>query len=144
MIFVLMLISVIFIILCAIGNSEEMATFSLVMLGFKLIAMGFLIGAVINGRVIEQKIELLETRNQEIEEKVKSTIQTYMEYEGKTYADLKIDSYINLVNLYPDLKSDELIKSEIELYQKNTEEITNLKMEKINISNYKWWLYFGK
>lgn len=144
MIFVLMLISVIFIILCAIGNSEEMATFSLVMLGFKLIAMVFLIGAVINGRVIEQKIELLETKNQEIEEKVESTIKTYMEYEGKTYADLKVDSYINLVNLYPDLKSDELIKSEIELYQKNTEEITNLKMEKINISNYKWWLYFGK
>ena len=144
MIFVLILISVIFISLCFANDSEEMATFSLAVLGLKLIAMVFLIGAVINGRVIEQKIELLETRNQEIEEKVKDTVRTYMEYEGKTYADLKIDSYINLVNLYPDLKSDELIKSEIELYQKNTEEITNLKMEKINISNYKWWLYFGK
>jgi len=144
MLIVLIIISIIFIICLLCSKAEELFFVPLLCLGIKIIVMATFIGYIVNGRVIDQKIELLENKNKEIESKVEVSVKSYMEYEGKTFKDLKVDSYIQLVNLYPDLKSDELIKKEIELYQKNIEEVNNLKMEKINISNYKWWVYFGK
>ena len=143
MMIVLILISIAFIIIFACID-DELACIPVIGLLIKIGISVFLIGSIINGRVIDQKIELLENKNKEIESKVETSVKSYMEYEGKTLKDLKVDSYIQLVNLYPDLKSDELIKSEIELYQQNVKEVTNLKMEKINISNYKWWVYFGR
>ena len=145
MIIVLILISILCIILCSrIYFFEDFIFIPAIVLFVKIGVLIFFIGCIVNGRVIDQKIELLENKNIEIESKVETSVKSYMEYEGKTLKDLKVDSYIQLVNLYPDLKSDELIKSEIELYQENIKEVNSLKMEKINISNYKWWVYFGK
>ena len=67
-----------------------------------------------------------------------------MNFEKDTLTEFKTDSYIQLVNLYPDLKSNELIQNQINLYEKNNKKITELKTDKLNISNYKWWVYFGK
>lgn len=68
-----------------------------------------------------------------------------MKHEQDTFTELKTDtSYITLVTLYPELKSDELIKSEINLYEKNNKKIIALKEQKIDKTIYKWWLYFGK
>lgn len=123
---------------------EDLIFFPVCALGVKLIATALLIADIVNGRVIDEKIELIEQKNKEIESKVETSVKAYMEYEGKTFKELKADSYIQLVNLYPDLKSDELIKNEITLYEKNAKKVAELKMEKIDISNSKWWVYFGK
>lgn len=144
MIIVLILISVIGGIISLWNDESDFAAIFGFGLLLKTAVACILLGLIINGRVIDQKIELVETKNQEIESKVETSVKAYMEFENKTYSDLKVDSYIQLVNLYPELKSDELIRSEIELYQDNVKEITNLKKGKINISNYKFWLYFGK
>ena len=67
-----------------------------------------------------------------------------MEHEHSTFKDLaNTDSYITLVTLYPELKSDELIKEEIKVYEENNKKIIALKEQKINGKIYKWWLYFG-
>lgn len=145
MMIVLILISIVLIVLCLNSyDFEELLIVPILGLCAKIVAMIILISCIVNGRVIDQKIELLENKNIEIENKVETSVKSYMEYEGNTLKDFKVDSYIQLVNLYPDLKSDELIKSEIELYQENIKEVNKLRMEKINISNYKWWVYFGK
>lgn len=92
----------------------------------------------------EDKIAMYQEENKKIEEKIEVTVRQYMDFEKDTYKDLKVDSYINLVSLYPDLKSDKLIKEQIETYQKNSEKIIMLKEDKINRKNYKWWLFFGR
>ena len=82
--------------------------------------------------------------NTKIEEQIDAIVKEYMEYEGETFSELKGDSSMILVSLYPDLKSDELVKTQISTYQANNKKIKELKETKINAKIYKWWLYFGK
>ena len=95
-------------------------------------------------RIVDQKIKMYQQQNKEIEEKIEVVVKNYMDFENDTFTDLKSDSYINLVSLYPDLKSDELVKQQIALYTQNNNTITELKEEKLNETIYRWWLYFGK
>ena len=125
-------------------------------LGFAFIAMGF-IGtlAVVCGfvavsvclsetKVVSEKIKMYTEENTKIEEQIDTVVKEYMEYEGDTFSELKGDSSITLVSLYPELKSDELVKTQIATYQENNKKIKELKEKKINAKIYKWWLYFGK
>lgn len=143
MLIVLIVISIIGFIYNAM-NDDEIANVYFLGLVIKVVIMAILIGYIVNGRVIDQKIQLIETKNEEIEQKVEKAVKTYMEYENKTFTELKGDSFITFITLYPELKSDEMIMREIDLYQKNINDITSLKKDKINISNFKWWVYFGK
>ena len=99
---------------------------------------------LISLRIIDDKIGLYSKQNKEIENKIEVTVKQYMKYENKTFTNLKPDSYINLVNLYPELKSDKLVQKQINVYTKNNNTIIELKQEKLNKTIYKWWLYFGK
>lgn len=99
---------------------------------------------LVSCRTINPKIEMLQEQNKQIEEKVAISVEQYMNYEKDTFTELKPESYINLVNLYPELKSDELIQKQIELYTINNEKIVELKEMKIEETIYKWLLYFGK
>lgn len=101
-------------------------------------------GFVINGRTIQSKIEMYQTENKDIETSMDTLVKQYMDYESGTYGDLKGQSSITLVSLYPDLKSDELVKSQLEVYVNNNNKIKKLKEKLINVSNWRWWLYFGK
>ena len=65
-------------------------------------------------------------------------------FETDTYGELKNESSITLVSLYPDLKSDELVKKQIDVYESNNKEIREMKEKKIDLKVLKWWLYFGK
>lgn len=60
-----------------------------------------------------------------------------------TYAMTAPESSITLVSLYPELKSDELVKKQIAVYQENNKKIINLKEKQIDANVAKWWLYFG-
>lgn len=104
----------------------------------------FIIDCVISGRIIDNKIELYQNQNEKIEEKIELVVKNYMGYENDIFKDLKSDSYITLVTTYPELKSDELVKKQIELYYENNNKIVELKEDKINLTIDKWWLYFGK
>ena len=71
-------------------------------------------------------------------------VEQYMNYESGTYGELKGESSITLVSLYPELKADTLVTKQIEVYIANNEKIKELKEKKIDLSVKKWWLYFGK
>lgn len=99
---------------------------------------------VVNGRVIDSKIAMYQEENTSIETQMDVLVEKYMDYESETLGDLKGESSITLVSLYPELKADELVKQQVEVYTSNNKTIKELKEKKINLSIWKWWLYFGK
>lgn len=98
---------------------------------------------VVNGRVIDSKIAMYQEENKNIENQMDILVEKYMDYESETFGELKGESSITLVSLYPELKADELVKQQVEVYTSNNKTIKELKEKKINLSTWKWWLYFG-
>jgi hypothetical protein len=144
MLIIVMILTIIATISLICTDWEEFTLFSIGAFVFETIVLVYLLNGLVSMRVIDNKIKLYESQNKEIENKVEITVKNYMEYEGNTYKELKSDNYIQLVNLYPDLKADQLIQQQMTLYTKNNNKIIKLKEEKLNKTIYKWWLYFGK
>lgn len=143
MIIVLIVISI---LIGAYNLWQDEELFYIPLTGFviKFAILVYFLSKLIGLKVIDEKIELYQTQNKEIENKVELVVKQYMEYENKTFTGLKTDeSYITLITLYPELKSDKLIEQEISLYEENNKKILELKEQKINEKVYKWWLYFG-
>ena len=93
---------------------------------------------------IESKLALYVEENARIEEKIKSTVQGYMNYEQETYNNLVKDADLTtLLISYPELNSNELVKMEIDTYKANSKEIKNYKEKQIDKNMLAWWLYFG-
>ena len=103
-----------------------------------------LLVCVLNRVNIDKKITLYEEENAKIEQQIADTVERYQEYETGIFTDIAPESSITLVTLYPELKSDTLVQSQIEVYIENNKEIKELKSSAINASVYRWWLYFGK
>ena len=95
--------------------------------------------------IIDQKIEMYQTENTEIETEIDMIVKEYMAHEKETFASVSPDSdTMVLVSLFPDLKSDELVKQQIDLHARNAAEIKRLKESKIDLATKKWLLYFGR
>lgn len=92
----------------------------------------------------QQKIAMYQEENTNIESQIDELVENYMSYESETLKEFKAESSITLVSLYPELKADELVKTQIETYTSNNAKIKNLKEGIIDNSTVKWWIYFGK
>ena len=99
---------------------------------------------VLNRVNIDKKIALYEEENTKIEQQIADTVKQYQEYETGIFTEVSPEDYITLVALYPELKSDTLVQSQIEVYVENNKAIKELKSSAINASVYRWWLYFGE
>lgn len=126
---------------------------SLAFTGMVLFGIAFIIAAVgsidlawnvTSGSHIPEMISMYKEENNQIESQIGELVNKYMEYEGSTFNDLKNEDSVALVSLYPELKSDALVEKQIEVYIENNKKIKNLKKKQIELSTYKWWLYFGK
>lgn len=101
-------------------------------------------------KISDSKITMYEQENNDIQNQISEIIENYKKYEQNTYSEsLKnIDTHnpdiIVLTQLYPDLKSNEMINKQIDIYQENNNKIKELKEEKLNNEVAKWWLYLGK
>lgn len=93
---------------------------------------------------IDTKLKMYEEENAEIEERIKATVQSYKEYEQETFnkivekADLQ-----TLILKFPELNSNELVRTEIETYKENNTKIKNLKEAQIDKGIIGWWLFFN-
>lgn len=103
-----------------------------------------LINTIGTAHAIDSEIAMYEKENKVIEEKIDVAVKKYMNYESSTYIDLKNESSINLIYLFPELKSDTLVSKQIEVYLSNNARIKELKEEQIDVSRARWNLYFGK
>lgn len=116
-------------------------------MGFIIIFIAIIItlcSYVGDSKTINPKIEMYKEENIAIEEKIDALVKEYMSYEKDTFKDLKVESSITLVSLYPELKSDELVKQQLDTYLTNNNKIKELKEAKYNLAPKRWWLYFGK
>lgn len=93
--------------------------------------------------IIDDKINLYQTENKNIENQISSTIEGYKKYEQDTLKNFINDSPITLVTLFPELKTNELVKKQINLYISNNQKIKELKEEKLGYKPLAWWVYFG-
>ena len=124
------------------GNTDGIfgSFFSIIL----IVVFCFFADDVISEKTIEKKIAAYVESNEEIETQIGTLVQNYMEYEKDTFSSIKNEDYMFLVLLYPELKSDELVQSQMSLYVDNNKKILKLKEQKIDIAKSKWWLYFGK
>lgn len=104
----------------------------------------FLAVQVSNLSVIDQKIEMYEQENTKIEQQIETAVTAYQQHEKDVFTTVKPNSYMQLVSLYPELKSDTLVKAQIKTYQSNNKKIKELKEQAINGNVKRWWLYFGR
>lgn len=144
MIILLFLIFLGLTIFAILADGEELEFIPLLGVFVCLIAAIVLCIGVKDGAVIDEKIAMYKKENTKIENQMDILVSQYMKFETDTYGELKNESSITLVSLYPDLKSDELVKKQIEVYESNNKEIREMKEKKINLKVLKWWLYFGK
>lgn len=96
-----------------------------------------------NLKKIDDIIAMYQEENNSIENQMDDLVKGYMDYEKTTLKEFAPESSITLISLYPELKSDELVKQQIDIYMTNNQKIKELKEKKIYASVYRWWLYFG-
>lgn len=97
---------------------------------------------------MEDRIALYQEENSRIEEQIKTTIEVYQDYEKEIFGNINLDKIsseklILLTSIYPELKSDTLIQELIHVYINNTDEIKQIKVNKLDYELWRWWLCFG-
>lgn len=143
----LILLTIIFLALLIVAANKDWdsaGSFCTIGFGVCIIIIVILSWNIISGYTLESKINMYMQENQNIEEDMNILVEQYMNYESDTYGNLKNESSITLISLYPELKADTLVEKQIEIYTENNKKIKELKEKIINISNYKWLLYFGR
>jgi len=92
----------------------------------------------------DEMIQIYTEENAEVEKKLENAVQNYMQYEKDIMISVSPDTdTISLISLYPDLKSDKLVESEIETYISNNDKIKELRVNKTMKSTLKFLLFFG-
>lgn len=105
--------------------------------------IGFLLGfACSTEKAIDEKIAMYEYENARIESVVVEVVSKFVAYETQTFSNAPQEMVLT-VSMYPELKSNELVAEQIRIYVENNNAIKALKVEKIDITTAKWWLYFG-
>ena len=93
--------------------------------------------------VIDDRIAMYEEENARIEQQVADVVEQYQKYETDIFMEVAPESAVTMVSLYPELKSDSLVQSQIEIYTENNKIIRDLRDKQIKGNVYRWWLYFG-
>ena len=93
--------------------------------------------------VIDDRIAMYEEENASIEKQISDVVEQYQKYETDIFREVAPESAVTMVSLYPELKSDSLVQSQIEVYTENNKTIRGLKDKQIKGNVYRWWLYFG-
>lgn len=94
--------------------------------------------SVIDRVGIDKKIDMYEEENTKIEQQIADVVTQYQEYEAGIFTEVTPESAMTLVALYPELKSDTLVQSQIEVYADNNKQIKELKCKAINTSVIRW------
>lgn len=92
---------------------------------------------------IDERIAMYEEENTTIEMQIAEVVKQYQKYETDIFTEVAPDSSITLVSMYPELKSDALVQTQIEVYLANNQTIRELREKQINGCVTRWWLYFG-
>ena len=98
---------------------------------------------IVQEKVIDEKILMYQEENQNIEDNITRTVERYLEHEQSVYESLQGEDIQTLLVVYPEIKSNELVSYQLEVFVQNNTRIKELKEQKLNISVWKFWVYFG-
>lgn len=93
----------------------------------------------------DKKIAVLEEKNELVLKQVEPIVNRYLLYESETLEKVKVNSEnIVALSMYPELKGNEFLKSQIDIVVKNQDEITKLKLSKAELNVYRLWIFMGE
>jgi signal transduction histidine kinase len=92
---------------------------------------------------IDTKIEYLTEQNAQIDDEIKLIISSYQDHELEFYKEFENVSSTTLITLYPEIKSNELVNKQLDIYFANQQEIKELELKKIDGGVIRWWMNFG-
>ena len=108
-----------------------------------LAVLGLLLSNLYKNQGMDQKIKMYVAQNQQLERKIDVAVKSYMDHEKDTYKEFKAGDGMALITTYPELRSNELVKEQMNTYQSNNRKIAKLKEKEIDCNVTKWWIYFG-
>lgn len=146
--FILLFVIAVVLIVLAVLN-EDLADGFVGILGgligfIALIGIFVNIGFLVYGRTLDDKIAMYEQENAAIEQSVDVLVKDYYKHESDTYSSLTPENAVLFASAYPELQSNELATKQLEIYVDNNNKIKELKEDRINLSNNRFWLYFGR
>lgn len=145
--FILLFVIAVALIVLAVLNEDLAGVFGIFggLIGFiALIGIFVNIGFLVYGRTLDDKIAMYEQENVAIEQSVDVLVKDYYKHESDTYSSLKPENAVLFASAYPELQSNELATKQLEIYVENNNKIKGLKVDQINLSRNRFWLYFGR
>ena len=106
-------------------------------------AIIFGIWTLASGFGIQEKIEIYEEQNAQIEESIDAAVKAYCEHEQSTYVQMSDGAVALVAAAYPELASSELVKTQTEVWTSNTSELKDLKSDLVDFNKARYFLYFG-
>ena len=93
----------------------------------------------------DSQIKVYEEQNEIVLSQIEPLVEKYLNYEKNTYSSLKVDSNtLVAMSMYPELKGDEFVQSQIKIIMDNQSKITQLKLDKVKLKVFKFWLFVGE
>lgn len=144
---------IIFVLLIVLANKASDNNWDGLLITFITLAITTIVATTIifvlslcfisDGITAKEKIKMYQEENTKIEEQIDILVKQYMNYEKSTFKEFSKEDSMTLISLLPELKSDELVQQQINVYVENNRKIKEQKENKINFKLGKWLLYFG-
>lgn len=92
---------------------------------------------------IDKQLLVLEEQNELVLKQIEPIIQKALEYESNTYKELGLsaDKLIAVGNIYPDLKNNVFIQTQMQVIINNQKDIRDLKLMKARLGGYRFWIW---
>ena len=98
---------------------------------------------VASGFGIQEKIQIYEDQNTQIEQSIDAAVKAYCEHEQITYVQMSDGAVALVAAAYPELASSELVKTQMEVWTSNSKELKDLKSKLVDFHRAQYFLYFG-
>lgn len=98
---------------------------------------------VSSGFGIQEKIQIYEDQNTQIEQSIDAAVKAYCEHEQITYVQMSEGAVALVAAAYPELASSELVKTQMEVWTSNSHELKELKSKLVDFHRAQYFLYFG-
>lgn len=98
---------------------------------------------VASGFGIQEKIGIYEEQNTQIEQSIDAAVKAYCEHEQITYVQMSDGAVALVAAAYPELASSELVKTQMDIWTSNSNELKELKSDLVDFHRAQYFLYFG-
>lgn len=98
---------------------------------------------VSSGFGIQEKIQIYEDQNTQIEQSIDAAVKAYCEHEQITYTKMSDGAVALVAAAYPELASSELVKMQMDIWTSNSNELKDLKSKLVDFHRAQYFLYFG-